>query len=101
MIKSIQMELVKAPNEDFALVLKSCKKVLEPKGTLEINSTPKVLPVPRGSTGASEKDSVSEEEAKSNAPIVKMLRQAGFSGQISMTQSAHLGSVRTHVIATA
>jgi hypothetical protein len=99
MLKSVQIELVKPLNPELLILLKDCRILLEPKGTIEITSTPRLLPVPYAKVGRSGKDSVSEQQALANSPIAQMLREAGFKGRVTVTRRAHLGSVRTHIIA--
>ena len=108
MIKSIQIDLVKQPDDDFAALLKYCKKLLEPKGTIEITSSPKIIPVPEivvEAPGASKEKSGESlwesHKPRQESPMKGMLTQAGFSSNITISQSTHMGTVRTRVIATA
>jgi hypothetical protein len=99
MLKSVQIELVKPVNQELLILLKDCRKLLEPRGTIEITSTPRLLPVPYAKLGKSGIDSETEQQALASSPIVQMLREAGFKGRVTVTRRAHLGSVRTHIIA--
>ncbi len=99
MLKSVQIELIKPLNQDLLTLLKECKRLLEPKGTIEITSSPRFLPVPYAKTGKAGKEAVTEQQALANSPIAQMLREAGFRGRVTVTRRAHLGSVRTHIIA--
>jgi hypothetical protein len=99
MLKSVQIELVKPLNPDLSSLLRECRRLLEPRGTIEITSTPKLLPMPYAKSGKSARDFQSEQQTLANSPIAQMLREAGFKGRITATRRAHLGSVRTHIIA--
>lgn len=99
MLKSVQIELVKPLNQELLIFLKDCRSLLEPKGTIEITSTPRLLPVPYAKLGSSGGGSLTEQQAVANSPIAQMLREAGFTGRLTVSRTAHLGSVRTHLIA--
>ena len=93
MIKSILIELSKPPTEELLVLLNDSKKLLEAGGTVEIISPTKMHVV------SLQKSGQSEEQALADSPIGKMLRTAGFKGNITITRRGHMGGESTHIIA--
>lgn len=93
MIKSIIIELSTPATDELLALLKDSRKLLEEGGTIEIVSPTKMHII------SLEKSGQSEEQALVDSPIGKMLRTAGFKGNVSITRRGHLGGESTHIIA--
>lgn len=92
MLKSIIIELSTPPTQELLTLLNDSRKLLGTGGTIEIVSPTKMHVVPLDKPGQTEEQALAESE------IGKMLRAAGFKGNISITRRGHLVSESTHII---
>jgi len=93
MLKSIIIELSSPPTQELLVLLNDSKKLLGTGGTIEIVSPTKMHVV------SLDKPGQSEEQALADSDIGKMLRTAGFKGNVSITRRGHVGGESTHIIA--
>ncbi len=93
MLKSIIIELSTPPTEELMGLLNDSRKLLGPGGTIEIVSPTKMHVISLDKPGQSEEQALAESE------IGKLLRTAGFKGNVSITRRGHLTSESTHIIA--
>jgi hypothetical protein len=93
MLKSIIIELSTPPTDELLTLLNESRKLLGSGGTIEIVSPTKMHVI------SIDKPGQSEEQALADSEIGKMLRTAGFKGNISISRRGHLVGESTHVIA--